>query len=58
MSEAEKALVMLLAGVWNAFLKLPVEHPDDVGEFRHGVHFLQEKILARAGRREINGAAK
>lgn len=49
-TEALKALVV----AWNKFSILPVEHADDYREFRHGIHILQDKILARPVRREIN----
>lgn len=55
MTEDERALVMALAKVWDGFLLLPNEHDDDSGEFRHAIHVAQRMILARAGRREING---
>lgn len=55
MTEEECALVMALAKVWDGFLLLPNEHDDDTAEFRQGIHAVQRIILARAGRREING---
>ena len=55
MTEAERALVMALAKVWDGFLELPEEHDDDTREFRQGVHALQRMILARPARCEING---
>ena len=55
MSEAERAIVMALAKVWDDFLGLPNEHDDDTQEFRQGIHALQRMILARPARREING---
>jgi hypothetical protein len=55
MTADERALVMALAKVWDGFLSLPVEHDDDTQEFRQGIHAVQRIILARAGRREING---
>ena len=48
-----KKLVYALAEVWNMFLDLPKEHEDDITEFRHNLHDLQNKILARSGRREL-----
>lgn len=53
----ERAVVEHLVAAWNAFLKLPQEHGDDTLEFRLAIHSAQEKILARPGRRQINGAA-
>ncbi|WPE19856.1 hypothetical protein [Shinella zoogloeoides] len=43
-----------LVATWNAFLRLPIHHSDDVSEFRHGIHRLQEKILARPARKTMN----
>lgn len=40
---------------WNAFLDLPVIHPDDQDDFRHHIHALQNIILAREGQRVMNG---
>lgn len=47
MTEDEKAVLAALAGAWNLFLRLPVEHPDDNAEFRAAVHRVQEKVAAR-----------
>lgn len=55
MTEDEKNVVSLLAQAWNAFLKLPVDHPDDLHEFRHVIHRAQEKIAARPAFRELTG---
>jgi hypothetical protein len=55
MTDEERALVLALAKVWDSFLSLPVEHDDDTQEFRQGIHAVQRMILARSGRREING---
>lgn len=55
LTEQEKLVVEALAIAWDAFLKLPMEHADDQGEFRRLIHGAQEKVLARSGRREING---
>ncbi|WP_432787767.1 hypothetical protein [Novosphingobium rhizosphaerae] len=43
-----------LVNAWNAFVALPVEHPDDVSEFRRSLHHLQALILMRSGRRTMN----
>lgn len=55
MTPAEKRVFDALVKAWNEFVMLPIEHQDDVTEFRHGIHHLQDKILARPARREING---
>ena len=54
MTEDEKAVVLHLAAAWNAFLRLPIEHPDDQTEFRQVIHTAQNQILGRCGRREMN----
>lgn len=56
MTNLEKAALDRLIEAWNAFLLLPTEHADDVGEFRHGIHALQQMIMARPVRRQINAA--
>lgn len=50
----EANVVRLLADVWNTFMDLPVEHAMDRDEFCRAVHVLQEKVLARPGRRAFN----
>lgn len=54
MTETEKQVVMMLAEVWNKYLELPNEHISDNPEFLAGIHRLQEKVLARPARRELN----
>lgn len=53
MTDAETRALEALAQAWNAFMELPAEHPDDVTEFRHGIHRLEEKIMARPTRRQM-----
>jgi hypothetical protein len=53
-TDGERQVVAKLADVWNAFLALPVEHDDDIHEFRRIIHAGQDKVLGRAGRREVN----
>lgn len=43
----EVAVLEHLVAAWNAFLLLPPRHPDDVTEFRHGLHALQALVMAR-----------
>lgn len=52
----EQAVLDVTVELWNQFLRLPAEHPDDVGEFRHKIHELQNMILSRPTRRAINRA--
>ena len=53
MTDEERIVMDKLVEAWNAFLDLPVEHPDDTPEFRHAFHRLQLLILARAPRRKL-----
>lgn len=51
---AEDAILSDIVHIWDAFLNLPKEHPDDVSDFRRGIHDLQRIILARPARRRWN----
>ena len=53
MTENENIVMNHLIEAWNAFLKLPKEHDDDLDEFRHGIHVLQTQIMARSTRRKL-----
>lgn len=53
MDEAEWEVLDHLVRAWNAFLKLPNEHPDQVDEFRHTFHDLQRQIMVRPVRRAM-----
>lgn len=53
LDEAEGAVVDALAEAWNRYLDLPIEHQDDVDEFRRAIHTAQEKVLARPARRQF-----
>lgn len=53
MTDHEKDVVSYLVRAWNCFATLPEEHPDDIPEFRAMIHRLQEKVLARPARREM-----
>lgn len=55
LTAAERRVMNALVSAWNSFLLLPVEHPDDVAEFRHGIHYLQDKLFARPARAAENG---
>jgi hypothetical protein len=47
----EVAALQGLTAAWSAFLRLPQDHPDEVSEFRRGLHILQDQVLARPTRR-------
>ena len=49
----EKQVIDDLVNAWNNFLKLPIEHGDDVHDFRQNIHHLQRQIMCRPIRREM-----
>jgi hypothetical protein len=53
LSDAERALLRTIAVVWEEFLALPHDDPDEIREARRTLHELQDKILARAARRTL-----
>jgi hypothetical protein len=53
LSEMEADVLRSLVDAWNAFLCLPIEHDDDVQEFRRMIHAAQEKVLCRPARRGL-----
>jgi hypothetical protein len=53
MTEAERQILITLATAWNLFLDLPIQHGDDVGEFRSIIHAAQEKVMARLAARAM-----
>lgn len=55
MFEDEIQVLNNLAEAWNGFLKLKLMHNDDIDEFRRLIHACQEKVLARAGLRQLEG---
>ena len=40
-----------LVAAWNAFVKLPVTHPMELGDFCDGIHKCQYVLMAREARR-------
>jgi len=58
MSEDELRVVRKLGEAWNAFLKLPAQHNDDVPEFRHAIHAAQHIVMARPALREMLSDAR
>lgn len=55
-TDEERAVAVALADAWNAYLKLPIEHPNEQPEFCAAIHACQNIVLSRAGRRAINGS--
>ena len=54
MTEQEKGILKALADVWNLFMDLPEEHPDDRNDFRYHIHRLQDMVAARPALRSYN----
>ncbi len=54
MNEKEKEIMDNLANAWNIFISLPLEHPDEVNEFRYKIHDIQRMVLIRQYRRTNN----
>ena len=52
MTEEEEKVMRHLVDAWNDFLDLGEHHPDDVDEFRHGLHALQRQVMVRSVRRD------
>ena len=55
---AEQACLDHLANAWNTFVALEHANPDMVTEFRHGIHALQNEIMARPTRRLLEDVAR
>ncbi|TJW14333.1 MAG: hypothetical protein E5W82_10160 [Mesorhizobium sp.] len=53
MTPAEQEVLIALVNAWNKFVDLPIEHGDDLTEFRHGIHSLQHIVLMRPTRRAV-----
>lgn len=51
MTAEEKDILHLLALSWNQFLRLPVQHPNDIEEFMHAIHEAQRIIAIRGVRK-------
>lgn len=51
MTDGERECLKLLAGAWNAFNALEVQHGDDGDEFRRSIHAAQNIIAFRVARR-------
>jgi len=52
----EQLVVELLAEAWNAYLKLPEQHPMHRQEFAHSIHEAQRLVLSRPVTRAWNDA--
>lgn len=47
LTTTERRVLAALAAAWNIYLTLPVEHPNERGEFLRGIHDAQSRILGR-----------
>lgn len=47
MTTEEQTVVNYLKDAWNAFLELPVKHPDDLHDFRKAIHDAQRIVMCR-----------
>lgn len=47
----ERQVLDLTAELWNAFAALPDKHPSDAAEMQRDIHDIQNRIMARAARR-------
>jgi hypothetical protein len=54
LTDNEKKVINNLVEAWNHFLNLPIEHGDDIQEFKHHIHILQRQIMCRPVRRNMN----
>jgi len=51
----EASILSDLAEAWNRYTLLPDHGPDDVNDFKKAVHDAQRIVLARTGRRQLQG---
>ena len=52
MTEEKKIeeILKLTADIWNKYLELEIEHPDEVNEFATCVHNIQDKLAVKIAR--------
>lgn len=58
MTDDERKVVEQLGNVWNAFLALPTQHPQDQHEMLHAIHMAQRIIMARPALREMQASGQ
>lgn len=56
LTEQEKAVLAMTAELWNELIKLPAPHGHDGAEHMRDIHDIQNRILARSARRELDDA--
>jgi len=52
LTKEEDKIMDLIGDIWNGFNKLPIQHPDDLFEFKFGIHYLQGLLMQRVVRRD------
>lgn len=55
MTDQERRIIEMTVELWNALLDLPKEHDADNLEDMRDIHDIQNRVLARATRRTLNG---
>lgn len=58
MTEQEKDLIRKTMDVWEDYMRLPVEMPNDQADFCQMIRQIQAHIMCRDVRRQINCANK
>lgn len=48
--EQIEKILKLTADVWNEYLKLEIEHPNEVNEFATCIHAIQDKLALKIAR--------
>jgi len=56
LTDQEKAILGMTAELWNALIELPAPHGHDNAEHMRDIHDIQNRILARVARRELDNA--
>lgn len=54
MTYEENQSLIKTVDLWNALVKLPDQHPDDIHEIRFHIHAIQHLIMSRPTQRVIN----
>lgn len=54
MTEQENKIIDITSNLWSNIVDLPVQHPDDIQDFRFHIHAIQVMIFARKTLREEN----
>lgn len=54
LTEAERKILDMTAELWNELIKLPAPHGFDNAEHMRDIHDIQNRILARSARRELD----